>query len=106
MPSKNDRDMLLDLKGEKLTALQNRFKNITHIIKDEYSMVFQAMLAQIDKRLRQATGLNEFLGGLSIKLVGDPGQLLPFGGSALYAFPTKNNRQAHGPQCYKNSNWP
>ena len=61
------------------------------MIIDEYSMVSQVLLAQIDKRLRQATGKNNtYFGGISIILVGDPGQLLPVGGSPLYNFPTKN----------------
>ena len=37
-------------------------------------MVHQVMLAVIDKRLRQATGRDEWFGGISVILVGDPGQ--------------------------------
>ena len=59
------------------------------------------MFAQIDKRLRQATGKNEFFGGMSMILVGDPGQLLPVGGSPLYNFPPKNSISAHGLMCYQ-----
>jgi ATP-dependent DNA helicase PIF1 len=64
-------------------------------------MLSQALLAQIDKRLRQATGKNTFFGGISMILVGDPGQLLPVGGSPLYNFPTKNALSAHGLLCYQ-----
>ena len=54
-------------------------------------MVSQCLLAHIDQRLRQATGQKEkFFGGLSIILIGDPGQLLPVAGSLLYAKPTKS----------------
>lgn len=44
------------MNGAQLGQFQNKFKDITHIIIDEYSMVHQVMLAVIDKRLRQATG--------------------------------------------------
>ena len=65
-------------------------------------MVSQVLLAQIDKRLRQATGKNNtYFGGISIILVGDPGQLLPVGGSPLYNFPTKNCMSLHGLNSYK-----
>jgi len=62
------------LNGSTLANFQNKFKDITHIIIDEYSMVHQVMLAVIDKRLRQATGRDEWFGGISVILVGDPGQ--------------------------------
>ncbi|CAF1097582.1 unnamed protein product [Brachionus calyciflorus] len=66
------------LNGKKLQELQRKFKGITHIIIDEYSMLSQAVLGIIDKRLREATGKqSEYFGGLSILLTGDPGQLLP-----------------------------
>jgi hypothetical protein len=103
-PTKNEREVLLDLKGEKLQLLQQRFIDISHIIIDEYSMVSQALLAQIDKRLRQATGNNDYFGGLSIILVGDPGQLLPVGGTPLYLYPPKNGLSAHGLLCYQQFN--
>ena len=65
-------------------------------------MVSQVMLAQIDKRMRQATGQhNLFFGGINVILIGDPGQLLPVGGSALYIYPTKSVISSHGLNCYK-----
>ena len=92
---KNGRDIQLNLKGEKLKSLLNRFKDITHITLDEYSMLSQCMLAQIDTRLRQATGHNVYFGGISMILIGDPGQLLPVGGSPLYQYPTKSTIASH-----------
>ncbi len=87
--SKKHSDEFPDLNGENLKKLQNKFLNKTHIIIDEYSMVSQVMLAQIDKRLRQATGKKTlFFGGLSVILIGDPGQLPPVSGHSLYHFPT------------------
>ena len=65
-------------------------------------MVSQVMLAQIDKRLRQATGKKTlFFGGLSVILIGDPGQLPPVSGHSLYHFPTTTTLAAHGLNCYK-----
>ena len=34
-------------------------------------------------------------------LIGDPGQLLPVGGSPLYTYHTKNDLSSHGLQYYK-----
>ncbi|RMZ93354.1 ATP-dependent DNA helicase, partial [Brachionus plicatilis] len=77
----------IEIKSKKLRKLQEKFKGITHVIIDEYSMLSQAMFGLIDNRLRQATGkLEELFGGLSIILTGDPGQLLPVGGSPLYHY--------------------
>ncbi|RNA33424.1 ATP-dependent DNA helicase PIF1, partial [Brachionus plicatilis] len=81
----------LPLKSKNLQKLQDRFKGVTHIIIDEYSMLSQAIFGVIDLRLRQATGLkNQMFGGLSIILTGDPGQLNPVGGSPLYYSETNN----------------
>ena len=73
------------LTGESLVRLQNNLKGISYIIIDEYSMLGQAMLGWIDRRCRQATGkTDEVFGGLSIILVGDPGQLPPVADKPLY----------------------
>ena len=73
------------LTGESLVRLQNNLKGISYIIIDEYSMLGQAMLGWIDRRCRQATGkTDEVFGGLSIILVGDPGQLPPVADKTLY----------------------
>ena len=95
------KDIIYDLKGEKLKDLQERFNGISHVIIDEYSMLSQVMLSQIDKRLRQATGKNDsFFGGINMILVEDPGQLLPVGGSPLYHYPQNSVLSAHGLNCY------
>lgn len=46
------------------------------VIIDEMSMVGRRALGQIDEMLRQATGRNDWFGGLSLILVGDHGALL------------------------------
>ncbi len=48
-------------------------------------MLSQVMLAKIDQRLRQAKSSNEFFGGISVVLIGDPGQLLPVAAPSLYS---------------------
>ena len=47
-------------------------------------MMSQIMFAKIDSRLRQAKNNNKMFGGISIILIGDPGQLLPVKGQTLY----------------------
>jgi len=44
----------------------------------------QINFAKIDSRLRQAKNNNKMFGGISIILIGDPGQLLPVKGQSLY----------------------
>lgn len=73
------RDKGLDIDGERLKQLQERLQDVQYVIIDEKSMVGRRMLAQIDKRLRQAfpEHKNEPFGGRSIILFGDFGQLPP-----------------------------
>jgi hypothetical protein len=96
------------LTGSKLQELQQKFRSTTHIIIDEYSMLSQSNLAIIDKRLRQAKeNHGVFFGGISIILVGDPGQLLPVGGAPLYQdLQTKNTESlaSLGFICYREFN--
>ena len=59
------------------------------------------MLAKIDQRLRQAKNNNLMLGGISMILIGDPGQLLPVGGASLYDLKLKNLMAIAGLQAYR-----
>ena len=75
-----------DLQGTSLQRLQLRFSGKHYLITDEMSMLGQRTLAWVDKRLRQATGkLYQPLGGISIMLLGDFGQLPPVGDKPIYA---------------------
>ena len=59
------------------------------------------MLAWIDKRCRQATGLtDELFGGKSIILVGDPGQLPHVADKPLYHSNPSNSLQEQGYLAY------
>jgi ATP-dependent exoDNAse (exonuclease V) alpha subunit len=66
-------------------------------------MVHQVMLAVIDKRLRQATGKDEYFGGISVILGGDPGQLPPVGGAPLFqeVDKSKEDLSTKGFDCYQ-----
>ena len=65
-------------------------------------MLSQVMLGKIDSRLRQAKNTNNlFFGGLSMMLIGDPGQLLPVAGSSLYDTKLKSTLAIAGYLAYK-----
>lgn len=74
----------MPLENDNLKKLQNEFKKIEFLIIDQFSMLSQIMFGKIDSRLRQAKNNNLMLGGISIILIGDPGQLLPVCASSLY----------------------
>lgn len=60
------------------------------------------MTAWIDRRLRQASGhLDSPLGGFSVILVGDFGQLPPVGDRPLFANLTTHELSVHGYQVYQ-----
>ena len=67
-----------DLTGQSLFRLQESLNGVEYIIIDEYSMLGQITFGLVDKRCKQATGCNhQVLGGKSLILFGDPGQLPP-----------------------------
>lgn len=75
-----------ELQGAALQRLQLQLKDKHYLIIDEMSMMGHKMLAWVDKRLRQASGkLDSPLGGFSVILFGDFGQLPPVGDRPLYA---------------------
>ena len=74
-----------DLSGLPLTTMQERVFPIDYLLIDEYSMLGQTTMGWIDRRCRQATGMQEVLfGGKSIIIIGDPAQLPPVGDKPLY----------------------
>jgi ATP-dependent exoDNAse (exonuclease V) alpha subunit len=90
----NENESFLELENNELANLQKDFENIEFLIIDEFSMMSQIMLGKIDSRLRQAKNKNELFGGISIMLIGDPGQLPPVGGSTLFENKKLNNTLA------------
>ena len=74
-----------DLSGQSLSRLQDSLKDIDYILIDEYSMLGQTTFGWIDKRCKQATGCYDKVnGGISMILIGDPGQLPPVADKPLY----------------------
>ena len=74
-----------DLTGQSLCRLQESLNGVQYILIDEYSMLGQVAFGWIDKRCKQATGYcNKVLGGKSLILIGDPGQLPPVADKPLY----------------------
>ena len=61
----------------RLDRLEQDLTGVSYIIIDEMSMVGRRALGQIDELLRQATKREVLLGGMSVILVGDHGQLPP-----------------------------
>ena len=55
-----------NLQGQSLIALQSSLAGIKYIIIDELSMVSQAQLAWVDRRLRQGTAVDEPFGEISV----------------------------------------
>ena len=99
--TKENNSSYIPLENQSLLKLQNNFKYITHVIIDEFSMMSQSTIAKIDGRLKQAKCQpNLPFGGISIILTGDPGQLLPVGGSTLYDKRLKNQLNMSGYVIY------
>jgi hypothetical protein len=89
LPVENGSKRFKPLTGRALKALQEKFKDVKIVIIDEYSMVSQPMLGKIDFRLREATGIAKPFGGISLNLVGDPGQLPPVAAPSLFSYSTQ-----------------
>jgi hypothetical protein len=97
----NEREEFLPLKNDRLKELQLEFQEVNYLIIDEFSMLSQVMFGKIDQRLRQAKNNNCTMGGISIILIGDPGQLLPVCGSSLYNSKLSNGLAMNGFLSYQ-----
>ena len=91
-----------DLTGQSLYRLQDNLRGIEYILIDEYSMLGQTTFGWIDKRCKQATGCyDKVLGGISVILIGDPGQLPPVADKPLYHAQPSNLIGEQGYSTYK-----
>jgi ATP-dependent exoDNAse (exonuclease V) alpha subunit len=73
-----------------------------YILIDEYSMLGQVTFGWMDKRCKQATGFHDkVLGGKSLILIGDPGQLPPVADKPLYHAKPSNAVGEQGYQTYR-----
>ena len=77
-------------------------KDKSYLIIDEMSMMGHQMMAMVDKRLRQATGLLDVpLGGIPVILLGDFAQLPPVGEKPLYCTVPHCALPMHGCKTYR-----
>ena len=91
-----------DLTGQSLCRLQDSLNGVEYILIDEYSMLGQVAFGWIDKRCKQATGChNKVLGGKSLILIGDPGQLPPVADKPLYHAKPSSAVGEQGYQTYR-----
>ncbi len=73
------------LQGKQLSDLQQEFKDINTIICDEYTMISCKLFNQMNQRCQQAkNNMTKPFGGMTVILVGDPGQLPPVSGKPLW----------------------
>ena len=73
------------LKSDKLKKLQEEFEHVKFLIIDEFSMISQKLFGKINRRIQEIKANSFHMGGLSVILVGDPGQLLPVCERLLYS---------------------
>jgi len=91
-----------DLKGESARNFINQISKVKFIILDEYSLVGSNLLAMIDKRCRQASGvLDEDFGGMYVYMLGDIRQLPPIMDIPLCSSKQKSLSQ-HGKAKFDN----
>ena len=91
-----------ELTGESLFRLQQSLNEINYIMIDEHSMLGQTTLGWIDKRCKQVTGnYDKVFGGMSLILIGDPGQLPPVGDKPLFHTKPSSAIGEQGYQSYK-----
>ena len=88
------------LKGPKLLALQQKFKDVGIIVIDEKSTLGQCLFALVNARLKEIRPhqRHQPFAGFSILLVGDWRQLAPIGDRPLYEKKTKGSP---GHQLYR-----
>ena len=72
---------------------RDQFKNVKFLIVDEISMLTSDQLYKLDLRLRELKQNNQVFGGVAIFLFGDPAQLPPVRGRAVYEKPVSDEYQ-------------
>lgn len=100
LPTKGD---FKDLEGENLNKIQQVLASMEYLIIDEMSMVGRKMFGQVDRRLRQVFPhrSDQVLGGCSVLLFGDFGQLPPVMDLPLYTTSTSSALSDIGASAYQ-----
>jgi len=93
------RRALRPLRGSALRTLQDKFANVNGLIIDEFSMLRAKELSFINDRLKQIKCNNMNFGGMCVLLAGDPGQLPPVAGTAVWDDVTKVRGQENKNGC-------
>ena len=95
-----------DLQGEQLSKIQQSLAGVEYLIIDEMSMVGRKMFGQVDKRLHQVFPhqSDQVLGGCSVLLFGDFGQLPPVMDLPLYTTSTSSVLSDIGASGYQSFN--
>ena len=90
------------LTGNELKKYQTRLKNLKLLIIDEFSMLGQKELFFVSERLKQIKTSTDIFGGVCVILIGDPAQLPPVQGNALWIDNTtsKNQETKNGSLLY------
>ena len=84
----------VELKGNELKKYQTRLKYLKLLIIDEFSMLGQKELFFVSERLKQIKSNTDIFGGVCVILIGDPAQLPPVQGNALWIDNTTSRNQA------------
>lgn len=93
---------LQDMSSSSKMAFQDRMSQKKLIIIDEFSMLNQADLHSIDKRLQVAKSCDLEFGGVVVLLCGDPAQLPAVNGRCLWSpHPKSDSNDSHGLNKYR-----
>ncbi len=90
-----------ELDGQLLRDMQKDFEEVECIVIDEYACTSQEMLGWIDRRCRQFKINDEYFGGLTVIMVGDPAQLPPVGGNQMFSKTTAKGGSIRGKMAYQ-----
>ena len=90
--STSDSSKMKPLADDVIPHFRKNFEGKRLVIIDEISMVSKEQLECIDMRLREITGTDEYMGGLTLLLVGDFYQLRPPGGTPLHSLANPGKR--------------
>ena len=103
LPTKGD---FKELQGQALQTIQQSFLEVRYVIIDEMSMMGRKLFGQIDQRLRQIFPHHRacILGGCSLILFGDFGQLPPVMDLPLYTTMPRTDLSDLGSTTYHTFN--
>ena len=97
------RRKFVNLSPDALKKYQDKFKDINLLVIDEFSMLRARELHYVNKRLKQIKHNENDFGGMLVLLVGDPGQLPPVAGTAVWDDKNSNSElDTYGCMLFRN----